>query len=67
MWVGSAANMRRKQSLLDSVAEEATRMRRTLGPADDTILAEAGPSGRLSTGGASAIPAISAFETLARD
>jgi hypothetical protein len=34
------ANMRRKQSLLDSVAEEAGRMRRTLGPADNAILDE---------------------------
>ncbi|HXH24373.1 MAG TPA: DUF1552 domain-containing protein [Vicinamibacterales bacterium] len=34
------ANMRRKQSLLDSVAEEARRMRRTLGPADTAILDE---------------------------
>jgi hypothetical protein len=34
------ANMRRKQSLLDSVAEEAVRMRRTLGPADNAILDE---------------------------
>ena len=34
------ANMRRKQSLLDSVAEEARRMRRTLGPADNVILDE---------------------------
>jgi hypothetical protein len=34
------ANMRRKQSLLDSVAAEATRMRRTLGPADNAILDE---------------------------
>jgi hypothetical protein len=34
------ANMRRKQSLLDSVAEEARRMRRTLGPADNAILDE---------------------------
>ena len=34
------ANMRRKQSLLDSVAEEASRMRRTLGPADNAILDE---------------------------
>jgi len=34
------ANMRRKQSLLDSVAEEAVRMRRTLGPADNAILEE---------------------------
>jgi hypothetical protein len=34
------ANMRRKQSLLDSVAEEASRMRRTLGPADNRILDE---------------------------
>ena len=34
------ANMRRKQSLLDSVVEEATRMRRTLGPADGAILDE---------------------------
>ena len=34
------ANMRRKQSLLDSVAAEATRMRKTLGPADNAILDE---------------------------
>jgi len=34
------ANMRRKQSLLDSVAEEAGRMRRSLGPADNAILEE---------------------------
>jgi hypothetical protein len=34
------ANMRRKQSLLDSVAEEAVRMRRQLGPADNAILDE---------------------------
>src|SRR5687768_1370427 len=34
------ANMRRKQSLLDSVAEEAVRLRRTLGPADNLILEE---------------------------
>ncbi len=34
------ANMRRKQSLLDSVVEEARRMRRTLGPADNAILDE---------------------------
>jgi hypothetical protein len=34
------ANMRRKQSLLDSVREEATRMRRTLGAADNVILEE---------------------------
>src|SRR6476619_6287382 len=34
------ANMRRKQSLLDSVAEEASRMRRTLGAADNAILDE---------------------------
>ena len=34
------ANMRRKQSLLDSVAEEAKRMRRQLGPADNAILDE---------------------------
>lgn len=34
------ATMRRKQSLLDSVAEEARRMRRTLGPADTAILDE---------------------------
>src|SRR5688572_6247896 len=34
------ANMRRKQSLLDSVAEEAARMRRALGPADNVILDE---------------------------
>jgi Protein of unknown function (DUF1552) len=35
-----AANMRRKQSLLDSVAEEAGLMRRKLGPADNAILDE---------------------------
>jgi hypothetical protein len=34
------ANMRRKQSLLDSVAEEAGTMRRKLGPADGAILDE---------------------------
>jgi len=34
------ANMRRKQSLLDSVAAEASRMRRTLGPADSAVLDE---------------------------
>jgi hypothetical protein len=34
------ANMRRKQSLLDSVAAEARRMRSTLGPADNAILDE---------------------------
>ena len=34
------ANMRRKQSLLDSVVEEATRMRSQLGPADNAILDE---------------------------
>jgi hypothetical protein len=34
------ANMRRKQSLLDSVAEEARRMRSSLGPADNAILDE---------------------------
>src|SRR5687767_14706091 len=34
------ANMRRKQSLLDSVVEEATRMRNQLGPADNQILDE---------------------------
>ena len=34
------ANMRRKQSLLDSVAEEARRMRGNLGPADNAILDE---------------------------
>jgi hypothetical protein len=34
------ANMRRKQSLLDSVAEEALRMRAKLGPADNAILDE---------------------------
>jgi hypothetical protein len=34
------AQMRRKQSLLDSVVEEATRMRRTLGSADGAILDE---------------------------
>src|SRR5262245_26010288 len=35
-----AANMRRKQSLLDSVVEETQRMRRSLGPADGRILDE---------------------------
>ena len=35
-----SATMRRKQSLLDSVVEEATRMRKTLGPADGRILDE---------------------------
>ena len=35
-----AATMRRKQSLLDSVVEEATRMRKNLGPADGRILDE---------------------------
>src|SRR5687767_10218747 len=35
-----AANMRRKQSLLDSVVEETTRMRKQLGPADGRILDE---------------------------
>jgi hypothetical protein len=35
-----AANMRRKQSLLDSVIEETTRMRKQLGPADGRILDE---------------------------
>ena len=34
------ANMRRKQSLLDSVAEEARRMRTRLGPADNAIIDE---------------------------
>src|SRR5688572_24715240 len=34
------ANMRRKQSLLDSVAEEARRLGRNLGPADNAILDE---------------------------
>jgi Protein of unknown function (DUF1552) len=34
------ANMRRKQSLLDSVAEEARRMRGSLGPADNAIIDE---------------------------
>jgi hypothetical protein len=34
------ANMRRKQSLLDSVVEETLRMRQTLGPADNAILEE---------------------------
>ena len=34
------ANMRRKQNLLDSVAEEARRMRSKLGPADNAILDE---------------------------
>ena len=34
------ANMRRKQSLLDSVVEETTRMRKQLGPADGRILDE---------------------------
>jgi hypothetical protein len=34
------ANMRRKQSLLDSVAAEARRMRSALGPADNAILDE---------------------------
>jgi len=34
------AQMRRKQSLLDSVVEEATRMRGRLGPADNAILDE---------------------------
>ena len=34
------ANLRRKQSLLDSVAAEARRMRSTLGPADNAILDE---------------------------
>jgi hypothetical protein len=33
-----SASMRRKQSLLDSVAEEAGRMRRTLGAADNVII-----------------------------
>ena len=35
-----SANMRRKQSLLDSVVEETTRMRKQLGPADGRILDE---------------------------
>jgi hypothetical protein len=35
-----AANMRRKQSLLDSVVEETQRMRRSLGSADGRILDE---------------------------
>src|SRR5688572_8229609 len=34
------AQMRRKQSLLDSVVEEATKMRNSLGPADNRILDE---------------------------
>ncbi|HEY1304156.1 MAG TPA: DUF1552 domain-containing protein [Vicinamibacterales bacterium] len=34
------ANMRRKQSLLDSIAEEAGVMKRKLGPADNAILEE---------------------------
>jgi hypothetical protein len=34
------SNMRRKQSLLDSVAEEARKMRRALGPADNAIVEE---------------------------
>jgi hypothetical protein len=34
------ANMRRKQSLLDSITEEASRMRQTLGAADNAILDE---------------------------
>src|SRR5688572_11080949 len=34
------SNMRRKQSLLDSVAEEARRLRSGLGPADNVILDE---------------------------
>jgi hypothetical protein len=34
------ANMRRKQSLLDSIAEEARRLRQTLGTADNVILDE---------------------------
>jgi hypothetical protein len=34
------ANMRRKQNLLDSIAEEARRMRRTLGATDGVILDE---------------------------
>jgi hypothetical protein len=34
------ARMRRKQSLLDSIAEEASRMRQRLGPADGAILDE---------------------------
>src|SRR3954463_14428643 len=34
------ANMRRKQSLLDSVAEEASRVRGGLGPADNAVLDE---------------------------
>ena len=35
-----AANMRRKQSLLDSIVEETQRMRKQLGPADGRILDE---------------------------
>src|SRR4029079_6858469 len=42
--VGSAsrrlANLKRKQSMLDSIVEEASRMRRGLGPADNAILDE---------------------------
>jgi hypothetical protein len=42
--VGTAArrlaNLRRKQSMLDSITEEAARLRRSLGPADNTILDE---------------------------
>ena len=34
------SRLRRKQSMLDSIAEEATRMRRRLGPADNAILDE---------------------------
>jgi hypothetical protein len=34
------ANLRRKQSMLDSIAEETTRMRQRLGPADNRILDE---------------------------
>jgi Protein of unknown function (DUF1552) len=34
------ANLKRKQSMLDSITEEATRMRRSLGAADDAILDE---------------------------
>jgi hypothetical protein len=34
------ATLRRKQSMLDSIAEEAARLRRSLGPADNVILDE---------------------------
>lgn len=34
------SNLRRKQSMLDSIAEEASRMRQRLGPADNAILDE---------------------------